>query len=179
MWSGHPYLLVFTFTSHPAFVLLLNYCCAFIANLFFYCHPLFFSSSAISFFFPHFFLSFGELLSYLFLSCGLERKQTGTEQKGAAIPLCAVATLWILSSLLLRFLISVAFYSPLNSSIFNSDSPSVSHCILNASTFCAQLCLTLYTFLYLNFYFSLFAALNLYPVFFSLTPTTICSFFSL
>lgn len=46
---------------------------------------------------------------------------------------------------------------------------------LNTSTFHPQLCLDLYTFLSLNFYFSLDAALNLDAVF-SLTPTTICSF---
>lgn len=70
----------------PPFLLFI-YSCASLLSLFFYCYALAFSSSAFSLFIPHFLLSFGELLSYLFLSCGLERKQTGTEQKGAAIPL--------------------------------------------------------------------------------------------
>lgn len=69
----------------PASVILLR--------LFFYCYPLSFSPPGVSFFFPHLLLSFGELLSYLFLSCGLERKQTGTEEKPAAIPLLTVASL--------------------------------------------------------------------------------------
>lgn len=69
----------------PASVILLR--------LFFYCYPLSFSPPGVSFFFPHLLLSFGELLSYLFLSCGLERKQTGTEEKPAAVPLLTVASL--------------------------------------------------------------------------------------
>lgn len=52
------------------------------------------SLSSASFFSPHF-LFFRELLFYLFLSCGLERKGThASEQTGPAFSLCTVPTIW-------------------------------------------------------------------------------------
>ena len=120
-----------TFSLHPPHVpafWLLVYSCASLLGLFFYFHPLSFSSPAIAPFIPHFLLSFGELLSYLFLSCGLERKQTGTEQRGEAIPLHNRHTLNPVISPPLLLPVSPAFNSCLYSSIFNSDFPSVSHC---------------------------------------------------
>lgn len=73
------------------------------ALAFLYRLPLSFSSSsAISFFSPHFLLSFGELLSYLFLSCGLERTQTepssrsclcSLRSESCGVPSCAASPL--------------------------------------------------------------------------------------
>lgn len=72
---------------------------------------------------------------------------------------------------------SLLFYLHINQPL-TASLPQFYTVFLNISTFHPQLCLDLYTFLYLNFYFSLFAALNLDPAVFSLTPTTICFYSS-
>lgn len=92
-------------------------------GLLFQCHPL--SSSVcccplISLVFRR---SFGELLSYLFLSRGLERKQTGsrteTSSRSTQSPLRRLP--------LLRFLLSLTFHLSFYPSVFNGETASVSH----------------------------------------------------
>lgn len=119
------------------------------------------------------------LLSIFIMRPGKKADRNITGQKGAAIPLPTITTLWILSSPLPCFLVSLAFNSTFYSSIFNSESPTISHCISKCFHFSP---LDVFDPLHLSrshLLFQSFTALNLFPAFFSLTPTTICSFFSL
>lgn len=91
IWSGHPWVSVYTHMAcepPPHLPPDVFFCCP-------YTHPpTSLSLSSASFFSPHF-LFFRELLFYLFLSCGLERKGThASEQTGPAFSLCTVPTIW-------------------------------------------------------------------------------------
>lgn len=118
----------------------------------------------------------GAALLSIFIMRPGKKADGRTEQKRAAIPVSTIATLLSSPSLVL----------PASSSLFILPDipPSITASLLQFPVpkrvhFSPSVSLTLCTFLYLNFYFSLFTALYLSAVFFSLTPTTICSFFSL
>lgn len=118
-----------------------------------------FFSPAISLFIPHFPLSFGELLCYLFLSCGLERKQTGTERSSHRTQLHVTLP----SS-------ASCFHSPFSPLSSPISLPRFLNVFLYMYTF--------QSYIWPSTLPSLATSILVFLPFSSLTPTTIWSFFS-